>query len=45
MNNSVNYKKTDSKDVKVERKKRQPLSLSASRLCIKRYNTVILTFT
>jgi len=43
MNNSINYAKKN-KEIKLERKKRQPLSVSATRLCIKRYNKVFLDF-
>lgn len=52
MNNSVNYT-SSKKSVKVvpdteitvkNRKKRQPLSVSATRTCVKKYSTVLLNF-
>lgn len=54
MNNSINYSKLSNKSnnnitnnnttITLSRKKRQPLSVSATRLCIKRYTKVHLDF-
>ena len=43
MNKSINYS-TNKEQPKKNRKKRQPLSLSATRTCVKRYTSVCLNF-
>lgn len=44
MNESVNYPDTNKTSVKQNRKKRQPLSTSAIRTCVKRYTSIVIKF-